>query len=154
VRRWKRRFEARGHRLELVIVDYMQRMKLKGDRYEAISEISRTSKDLAKDEGLTVCALAQLSRKVEERADKRPQLSDLRDSGQIEQDADTVLFFLRQEYYLRNAEPPTDTEQRAKWEKALSDAAGRVEFICAKRRAGVTGSLMGEFLGPFQAVRG
>lgn len=153
-RRWQRRFAAKGQKLELIIVDYIQRMRAKGEGYERVSEISRTSKDLAKECGLAVCALAQLSRKVEERADKRPQLADLRDSGQIEQDADTVLFLLRDEYYLRLSEPPPDTERHEKWRSALEDAIGRIEFICAKRRGGTTGALKGDFLGPFQAVRG
>lgn len=156
VRRWKRRFAARGQKLELVIVDYLQLMRGgKGqDRYQAVTEISRSSKELAKEHDLAVFALCQLSRKVEERGDKRPHLSDLRESGQIEQDADAVLFFLRDEYYLRLAEPHQQDENRAKWESALEKAQGRIEFICAKRRDGRTGSLIGNFLAHFQAVRG
>jgi replicative DNA helicase len=154
-RRWKRRFEAKGKKLELVIVDYIQRMRAPGDgAYERVSEISRSSKDLAKEEKLTVCALAQLSREVEKRADKRPILADLRDSGQIEQDADTVLFFLRDEYYLLQTKPDDGHESRAKWDDLYARAQGRIEFICAKRRRGTTGALKGEFLGPYQAVRG
>jgi replicative DNA helicase len=156
VRRWKRRFEARGQKLELVIVDYLQLLRAdrKLDRYEAVSEISRTLKEIAKEQRLAVFALAQLSRKVEERADKRPMLSDLRESGQIEQDADAVLFFLRQEYYLQNAEPDPSSGDHAKWQDALSKCQGRIEFICGKRRNGRSGSRVGEFLGAFQAVRG
>jgi replicative DNA helicase len=155
-RRWKRRFEARGHKLELIIVDYLQLMRAeKGmDRYAAVTEISRSLKEIAKDLGVAVFALAQLSRAVESRADKRPQLADLRESGQIEQDADAVLFFLRHEYYLRLAEPDQNSEGRAAWERMLTDCQGRIEFICAKRRNGATGSLTGEFLYHYQAVRG
>lgn len=157
VRRWARRFEARGHKLELVIVDYLQLLRADSkrmDRYEAVSEISRSLKEIAKEQRLAVFALAQLSRKVEERADRRPMLSDLRESGQIEQDADAVLFFLRQEYYLQSAEPDPGSAEHAKWQAALDKCQGRIEFICAKRRNGQAGSRVGDFLGTFQAVRG
>jgi replicative DNA helicase len=124
------------------------------DRYQAVTEISRSLKEIAKEHELAVFALAQLSREVEKRADKRPLLSDLRDSGQIEQDADAVLFFLRDEYYLANTEPAANTEDHAKWESLMEACRGRIEFICAKRRNGRTGSLKGEFLYHYQAVRG
>lgn len=155
VKRWKRRFAARGHKLELVIVDYLQLMRpdRKADRYEAITEISQGLKETGKEHGVAVFALSQLSRAVEQRADKRPQLSDLRESGQIEQDADAVLFFLRDEYYLRLNEP-TDAAERVEWEAALAKCRGHIEFICAKRRNGATGSLTGEFRYEYQAVRG
>lgn len=154
-RRWARRFEARGEKLELVIVDYLQLMRAdrKMDRYEAVTEISRSLKELAKELGVAIFALAQLSRAVEQRADKRPMLSDLRESGQIEQDADAVLFFLRDEYYLRLAEPHEE-DKRARWEEALQRCLGGIEFICAKRRNGRTGSMTGQFLYHYQAVRG
>lgn len=157
VKRWKRRFEARGDTLDLVIVDYMQRMRVDGkmNRFEAVTEISASLKDIAKDNGLAVFALSQLSRKVEERADKRPQMSDLRESGQIEQDADTILFFLRDEYYLRmEGEPEPGNPRYEAWHTEMEACRGKIEFICAKRRAGETGSAIGEFHGAFQAVRG
>lgn len=156
VRRWRRRFEARGHKLELVIVDYLQLLRAdrRMDRYEAVTEISKSLKEVAKEHGLAVFALSQLSREVEKRSDKRPQLSDLRESGQIEQDADAVIFFLRHEYYLRQEEPDRKDGKRAEWEAALQRCQGRIEFICAKRRNGQAGSRVGEFLGHFQAVRG
>ena len=155
VKRWKRRFAARGQNLDLVIVDYLQLMRpdRKAERYEAITEISQALKEIAKEHQLAVFALSQLSRAVEQRADKRPQLSDLRESGQIEQDADAVLFFLRDEYYLRLVEPRDDAEC-VEWEAALDKCRGQIEFICAKRRNGPTGSLKGEFRYEFQAVRG
>lgn len=155
VKRWKRRFAVRGQKLELVIVDYLQLMRpdRKADRYEAITEISQGLKETAKEHGVAVFALSQLSRAVEQRADKRPQLSDLRESGQIEQDADAVLFFLRDEYYLRLIEP-RDAAERMEWEAALDKCRGQIEFICAKRRNGATGSLKGEFRYEYQAVRG
>ncbi len=157
VRRWVRRFAARGQKLELVIVDYLQLLRADGkmDRFEAVGEISRSLKEIAKEHGIAVFALSQLSRKVEERADKRPQLADLRESGQIEQDADAVLFFLRLEYYLRKEpEPDLADEKRAEWERRLAACQGRIEFICAKRRNGTEGSRFGDFLGAYQAVRG
>ncbi len=155
VRRHARRMAARGQKLELVVVDYLQLLSADGrgkSTYEAVSEISRGLKALAKDNDIAIMALAQLSREVEKRADKRPQLSDLRDSGQIEQDADAVLFLLREEYYLRQCEPDNPAD-RLDWEALLSEAQGRIEFILAKRRNGVTGNAVGEFHGAFQAVR-
>lgn len=155
VRRYKRRFEARGQKLELVIVDYLQLMDgdSRNGRFEVVTEISRGLKGLAKSEQLAVFALSQLSRKVEERADKRPMLSDLRESGQIEQDADAVLFFLRLEYYVQQSEPDPDDAKRAAWESELASCQGLIEFICAKRRNGKAGSRLGRFHADFQAVR-
>lgn len=154
VRRHARRMEAAGFKLELVVVDYLQLLQpdSKGrSAYEAVSEISRGLKAMAKDNGIAILALAQLSRSVESRPDKRPMLSDLRDSGQIEQDADAVLFLLRQEYYLAQKAPE---ERGADWEMAMEAAKGRIEFILAKRRNGTTGSADGMFHGAYQAVRG
>lgn len=157
VRRFARRLAARGQRLDLVIVDYLQLLHpdTRGrSEYEAISEVSRTLKAIAKQHGVAVMALAQLSREVEKRPDKRPQLSDLRGSGQIEQDADIVAFLLREECYLRQAEPEPGTRERFQWEAAMDDAAGRLELIVAKKRAGLTGTTYCRFEGGFQAVRG
>lgn len=156
VRRWKRRMAARGTKLELVIVDYLQLLRPDRicDRIEAVGEISRTLKEIAKEHGVAVFALAQLSRAVEQRSDKRPQLSDLRESGQIEQDADAVLFFMRDEYYLRASEPLIGDPKRDEWQAKLDLCLGRIEFILAKRRNGATGRAMGDFLYHFQAVRG
>lgn len=156
VRRQARRFAARGEKLSLVVVDYLQLLsadKGKG-AYEAVSQISRALKALAKEQDIPVLALAQLSREVEKRTDRRPQLSDLRDSGQIEQDADTVMFLLRNEYYLRKEQPEMTSPDYMKWEQAMQDHAGKIEFICAKRRNGETGKALGAFHGAFQAVRG
>lgn len=155
VRRRVRRFQARGHKLELVVIDYLQLMRgdRDMDRYEVVSEVSRTLKEIAKEHQLAVFALAQLSRAVEQRSDKRPILSDLRESGQIEQDADAVLFFLREEYYLRQSQPYDNDPKRDAWDKAMQQHQGRIEFICAKRRNGQIGNLTGEFLYHYQAVR-
>lgn len=156
VRAHQRRMQANGHKLECVIVDYLQ--LLQGDRrasaYERISEVSMGLKALAKDCGVGIIALAQLSRAVEQRDDKRPQLSDLRDSGQIEQDADAVLFLLRDEYYLRQSEPEPYDAKFGDWQCAMADAKGKIEFILAKRRNGTTGTAVGAFHGAYQAVRG
>ncbi len=157
VRRHARRMAAAGHTLELVIVDYLQLLSpdTRGrSNYEAVSEVSRSLKAMAKDNGVAVFALAQLSREVEKRPGARPQLSDLRDSGQIEQDADAVLFLLRQEYYLRNEEPAETDPKYHQWLEAMEAAKGKIEFILAKRRNGETGTASGEFHGFYQAVRG
>lgn len=156
IRRQKRRMAARGAKLELVIVDYLQLLHpddKKRSSYEAISEISTRLKGIAKDRNVAILALAQLSRVVESRADKRPILSDLRDSGQIEQDADAVLFLLREEYYLRQAEPQNDAEKHEDWKFALKRCEGVIEYILAKRRNGTTGTARGTFYGAYQAVR-
>ncbi|WP_298165077.1 DnaB-like helicase C-terminal domain-containing protein [Novosphingobium sp.] len=156
VRRHKRRMAARGHPLDLVIVDYLQLLhpdtKMK-DAYQATSEVSKRLKAIAKDEDVAIMALAQLSRSVEQRQDKRPQLSDLRDSGQIEQDADVVLFLLREEYYLAQTEPQNDPEAHERWEDRMERIRGVLEFILAKRRNGTTGIARGRFFAPYQAVR-
>lgn len=156
VRRWKRRMAAKGQSLDLVVVDYLQLLHPDSktrSNYEAVSEVSRGLKTIAKTHDIGVMALAQLSRSVESRDDKRPMLSDLRDSGQIEQDADAVVFLYREEYYLRLAEPK-DQSKRPEWEAALDMVKKQINFIIAKRRNGTTGTAIGEFHGAFQAVRG
>jgi replicative DNA helicase len=157
VRQWVRKFAAQGQKLELVIIDYLQLVSpdAKGrSQYEAVSEVSRGLKAIAKEHKVAVMALAQLSRDIEKRKDKRPKLADLRDSGQIEQDADAVLFLYRNEYYLRAAEPPPHSPKHAAWERGMADCKDVIEFICAKRRNGRPGSAKGKFFAEFQAVRG
>ncbi len=156
VRRHARRMAAQGQKLDLVVIDYLQLLSPDGKQkspYEAVSEVSRGLKAIAKDHGVAVLALAQLSREVEKRPDKRPQLSDLRDSGQIEQDADAVLFLLREEYYVRQIEPDESDPKYVDWKEALERSAGKIEFIVAKRRNGCTGKAMGNFYTAYQAVR-
>ena len=156
IRRHARRMAAQGKKLELVIVDYLQLVRPDRhteNRTHEITQVSMGLKAIAKEHGVSVMALAQLSRSVESRADKRPIMADLRESGQIEQDADAIMFLYRPEYYLRQAEP-TDFENRAKWEASMDDARGKIEFIVAKRRRGCTGTFHGRFFGAFQAVRG
>ena len=157
IRRQVRRMAAVGQKLELVIGDYLQLLSPDSknrSNYEAVSEVSRSLKAMAKDHGIAILALAQLSRAVEARPDKRPMLSDLRDSGQIEQDADAVLFLYRKEYYLRQEEPELGSDKHKAWTDLLNANAGLIDFILAKRRNGVTGNTTGRFLGAYQAVRG
>lgn len=156
IRRHARKMEHKGQKLELVVVDYLQLMSpdTRGrSNYEAVSEVSRGLKAMAKDHGVAVFALAQLSREVEKRPGNRPQLADLRDSGQIEQDADAVLFLLREEYYLRQQDPETVKDPFAH-QAALDAVQGQITFILAKRRNGETGTANGRFYGAYQAVRG
>ncbi len=128
--------------LDLIVVDYLQLCESarKDGRVQEVSEITRGLKTLAKELDVPVLALSQLSRKVEERQDKRPQLSDLRDSGTIEQDADVVMFVYREEYYLERG---SDAD-RAR----IADVAGRAEVHIAKSRHGPTGIAHLRFDGP------
>jgi replicative DNA helicase len=156
VRRTIRRMKADGQNLELVIVDYLQLVRSDRknvDRYEEVSEVSRGLKALAKEHGVGVIALAQLSRAVEQRHDKRPIMADLRDSGQIEQDADAIMFLFRPEYYLLQEEPGETDARRGEWEAKFQEHAGVIQFIVAKRRRGRTGTSVGRYYGEFQAVR-
>lgn len=157
VRRYKRRMEAAGQRLELVMVDYLQLLRpdFRTDNMNlAVSEVSRGLKAIAKQYDVGILALAQLNRSVESRPDKRPMLSDLRDSGQIEQDADAVVFLYRDEYYLRQGKPPENDPKFIDWQAAMDKCAGQIDFIVAKRRNGPGGSATGRFFGAYQAVRG
>jgi replicative DNA helicase len=157
VRRYKRRMAALGQKLDLVVVDYLQLLRpdtKMRSTYEAVSEISRGLKEIAKEHEVAVFALAQLSRETEKRTDKRPMLSDLKDSGQIEQDADAVMFLFRPEYYVRQAEPERGTVEHDDWQRLLDKVANRIEFIVAKRRNGRTGHAEGYFHTSYQAVRG
>lgn len=154
IRRTKRKMAARGQKLEVAIVDYLQLLHPDSrtrSAYEAVSEISRALKAMAKELGVAIVALAQLSRAVEQRDDKRPQLSDLRDSGQIEQDADAVVFLYRDEYYLAREKPKKGQEDDH--QARLDAARGQISFICAKRRNGPTGTANAVYLPIYQAVR-
>jgi replicative DNA helicase len=146
----------------LVVVDYLQLLQGTGrsgaeNRVQEISEISRGLKQLAKELDVPVIGVSQLSRAVEQREDKRPQLSDLRESGSIEQDADIVLFVYREEYYLKSHEPkhpiPGDSAEVfsafQEWETKHSQVAGMAELIIAKNRHGGTGKERLRFEGRF-----
>jgi replicative DNA helicase len=106
-----------------------------------VTEITTSLKALAKELNLPIVALSQLSRQVENRDDKRPQLSDLRESGSIEQDADVVLFVFREEYYLSNKEPRPGTDEHIKWQADMEQAHGKAEIIIGKQRHGPTGTV-------------
>ncbi|BCG95883.1 replicative DNA helicase [Mesorhizobium sp. 131-2-1] len=140
--------------LDLIVIDYIQLMqgssaKASQNRVQEITEITTGLKALAKELGVPIIALSQLSRQVESRDDKRPQLSDLRESGSIEQDADVVLFVYREEYYLKNREPKLGTEEYVKWENEMNEMRGKAEVIVAKQRHGPTGSVSLAFHGEF-----
>ncbi|HEX3677544.1 MAG TPA: replicative DNA helicase [Sphingomicrobium sp.] len=134
-----------------IVVDYLQLLQGSGrgssadNRVQEISEISRGMKQLAKELNLPVIALSQLSRAVEQREDKRPQLSDLRESGSIEQDADIVLFIYREDYYLAAKQPAEDHPDFAAWQEEMGRAYGRAEVIVAKQRHGATGKIRLKF---------
>ncbi len=115
------------------------------NRVQEVTEITTTLKALAKELHVPILALSQLSRQVENRDDKRPQLSDLRESGSIEQDADVVLFVFREEYYLKNQQPKQGTEEFFKWQDEMSKVHGIAEVIIGKQRHGPTGTVRLQF---------
>ncbi|MCQ0990441.1 replicative DNA helicase [Jiella marina] len=132
--------------LDVMIIDYVQLMQGSSraaaqNRVQEITEITTGLKALAKELQVPIIALSQLSRQVEARDDKRPQLADLRESGSIEQDADVVMFVYRDEYYLANREPKPGTDEHLKWEQALNEARGKAEVIVAKQRHGPTATI-------------
>ena len=139
--------------LDVLVVDYLQLLagsKTKGDnRVQEITEITTGLKALAKELKAPVIALSQLSRQVESRDDKRPQLSDLRESGSIEQDADVVMFVYREEYYLKNKEPRTGSPEHLTWMADMERAHGKAEIIIGKQRHGPTGTVELAFEGEF-----
>ncbi len=135
-RRLKRKFGV-----DLIILDYLQLVngdfkKSNDNRVQEISDITRGLKAIAKELNIPVIALSQLSRKVEDREEKRPQLSDLRESGAIEQDADLVVFLYREEYYLARTEPPEGTDKHEMWTNKMEKVHNIAEAIIAKHRHG------------------
>jgi replicative DNA helicase len=140
--------------LDLLVVDYIQLLQGSGkrgndNRVQEVTEITTSLKALAKELNIPVIALSQLSRQVESRDDKRPQLSDLRESGSIEQDADVVMFVFREEYYLENKEPKAGSVEHEKWRTEMDLAHGRAEVIIGKQRHGPTGTIKLQFEGQF-----
>ena len=139
--------------LKLIVVDYIQLMKTNSNRMDGrvqeISEITQGLKALAKELNIPVVALSQLSRAVEQRDDKKPQLSDLRESGSIEQDADVVIFVYREQYYLERKKPKEGSIEFAEWQSKMSDIHGGAELILGKHRHGSTGVVHVEFEGEF-----
>jgi replicative DNA helicase len=145
VRSTAKRFRRAGKELALVIVDYMQLLQ-PGDRYSGsrvneVSEISAGLKRLSRDQNVAVMALSQLSREVEKRDNKRPLLSDLRESGTIEQDADTVIFLYREEYYLRQRKPQEGHGSFPDWQASLEKCFNKMEVNVAKQRYGPLGTV-------------
>ncbi|MDC3179815.1 replicative DNA helicase [Candidatus Pelagibacter sp.] len=135
--------------LDLIVVDYIQLMKgsfnNKDGRVQEISQITQGLKAIAKELGVPVLALSQLSRQVEQRDDHRPQLSDLRESGSIEQDADVVMFVFREGYYLQRKEPREATVEHAEWQAKMNEVAHLAEIIIGKQRHGPIGKITLEF---------
>jgi len=143
----------RQNGLDLLIVDYIQLLsgsasKAAAGRVQEVTEITTGLKALSKELEVPIIALSQLSRQVEQREDKRPQLSDLRESGSIEQDADVVLFVFREQYYVERLEPnPQDVEAHLKWQQELERVQGIGEVIIGKQRHGPTGTVRLQFTG-------
>ena len=135
--------------LDLIVVDYIQLMRAnlnnKDGRVQEISEITQGLKAIAKELSVPVLALSQLSRAVEQRDDKKPQLSDLRESGSIEQDADVVMFVYREAYYLERKEPTVNTVEHAEWQAKMNDVSNLADIIIGKQRHGPTGNVKLEF---------
>jgi len=136
--------------LDLLIIDYLQLLqgstrRSAENRVQEITEITTKLKALAKELNMPILALSQLSRQVESRDDKRPQLSDLRESGSIEQDADVVLFVYRDEYYLGTKEPRAGTDEHIKWQSQMAEVHGSAEVIIGKQRHGPTGTVKLQF---------
>ena len=133
--------------LDMVVVDYLQLLtggnaiNSSTNRVQEVSMITQGLKALAKELDIPVLALAQLSRQVEQRDDKRPQLSDLRESGSIEQDTDVVMFVFREEYYVARSEPSEGTEEHLKWQEEMEQLHGKAEVIIGKQRHGPIGTV-------------
>ncbi len=148
----------RLHDINLIIIDYLQLMSSSSNnrndgRVQEISEITRGLKSIAKELNIPIIALSQLSRQVEQREDKRPQLSDLRESGTIEQDSDVVMFIYRESYYLERLEPIRKSEEDdlkynervSRWQQLTNDNYNKAEIIIAKQRHGPIGSIKMHF---------
>ena len=138
---------VRKHNLSLLVIDYLQLIRGVGkrsaeNRVQEVSEITQGLKAIAKEFNIPVMALSQLSRAVEQREDKRPQLSDLRESGSIEQDADVVAFIYRQSYYVERERPGEDQVVKFEdWKNKMQQIAHKAEIIIAKQRNGPVGSV-------------
>ena len=148
----------RLHDINLIIIDYLQLMSSSSNnkndgRVQEISEITRGLKSIAKELNIPIIALSQLSRQVEQREDKRPLLSDLRESGTIEQDSDVVMFIYRESYYLERLEPIRKSEEDdlkynervSRWQQLTNDNYNKAEIIIAKQRHGPIGSIKMQF---------
>ncbi len=144
----------RQHGLDLLVIDYLQLVRPSSSRasdgrVQEVSEITQGLKAIAKELEIPVIALSQLSRKVEDREDKRPQLADLRESGSIEQDADVVMFVFREEYYHERSKPSEDSDKFPEWQQKAERLHGRAEVIIGKQRHGPIGTVDLHFEGRF-----
>ena len=144
----------RQNGLDLLVVDYLQllagsKLSSSANRVQEITEITTGLKALAKELVVPIIALSQLSRQVEQREDKRPQLSDLRESGSIEQDADVVMFVFREEYYVERLKPAEGTPEFADWMTKMSQVSGKAEVIIGKQRHGPVGTVELAFEGQY-----
>jgi len=140
--------------LDFLVIDYLQLLAgsskaASQNRVQELTEITTTLKALAKELEIPIMALSQLSRQVEARDDKHPQLADLRESGSIEQDADVVLFVYREEYYLKNKEPKEGTPEHLAWQGEMEKVHGKAEVIIGKQRHGPTGTVQLSFEAQF-----
>ena len=140
--------------LGFVVVDYLQLLsgssrRAAEGRVQEITEITTSLKALAKELHVPILAVSQLSRQVEQREDKRPQLADLRESGSIEQDADVVLFVFREEYYLERSQPRENTEEHKQWQQNMEMVTGKADVIIGKQRHGPTGTVTLQFTPEF-----
>jgi replicative DNA helicase len=135
----------RQHDIGLIVLDYLQLIdavsRRQDNRVQEVSQITRSLKTLAKELDLPILAVSQLSRAVEQRDDKRPQLSDLRESGSIEQDSDIVLFLYREEYYEARKEPQAGSPEHSNWQNKMSSIYNKAEILIAKQRHGPVGTL-------------
>ncbi|MDR1907547.1 MAG: replicative DNA helicase [Holosporales bacterium] len=142
----KARRLKRQHNVGMIVIDYLQLIdaaskKSSDGRVQEVSSITRSLKTLAKELNVPVLALSQLSRAVEQRDDKRPQLADLRESGSIEQDADVVMFIYREEYYESRKEPKDGTEEHTAWQQRMGSIYNQADVIIAKQRHGPVGTV-------------
>ncbi|MFK7973715.1 MAG: replicative DNA helicase [Rickettsiaceae bacterium] len=145
----------RKHNLGIIFVDYLQLLRGSGksdNRVLEISEITQGLKALAKELHIPVIALSQLSRAVEQREDKKPMLSDLRESGAIEQDADLVMFLYREEYYLKRKEPAPSDPKYTEWQEQLDKVHNIAEVLVAKHRNGAVGNVQLYYVDKFSSV--
>ena len=135
---------CRQHGIKLVVIDYLQLLSVCGsaeNRLQEISEITRTLKGIAKELNIPILALSQLSRAVEQRDDKKPQLADLRESGTIEQDSDVVMFIYRAAYYLIRKKPDDTSDKIGEWQEQMAECINQAEVLIAKQRHGPVGTV-------------
>jgi replicative DNA helicase len=140
----------RVHNVSLLVIDYLQLVRpsssnSQSNRVQEVSEITQGLKAIAKELDIPVIALSQLSRAVESRDDKRPQLADLRESGSIEQDADIVMFVYREEYYLQRTQPREGTPEHSEWQNKMAAIHGLADVIIAKHRNGPVDTITLQF---------